>query len=85
MAEILASKKEEMMINGENIPADVVKKRFLKINSEHIEYIFECMGETKNKIHNIRKYLLSVIFNAPATINHYYQAEVNHDSDSWNI
>ena len=31
------------------------------------------------KIKNIRAYLLTTLYNSFMTVNHYYQAEVNHD------
>lgn len=37
------------------------------------------MRKNTSKIHNIKKYLLAALFNAPSTISGYYQAEVNHD------
>jgi len=52
---------------------------FLKINSEHIEYILFCMKRNTTKVRNIKAYLKSVIYNAPTTMNSFYSAEVNHD------
>ena len=57
----------------------MVKSKFLKINSEHIEYVIECVSSNKTKIGNIKQYLLTSIFNAPTTISSYYIARVNHD------
>lgn len=79
MVEVMCSRKNEIAVNGELVSIEAVKSRFMKINFDHIEYIFECMESTKNKIHNIRQYLLTVIYNAPVTMNHYYKAEVNFD------
>lgn len=79
MTEVMMSKKPEIIINGESVPIEIVKNRFMKVNYNHIQYIFESMRDTTKKIYNIRQYLLTVIYNAPVTINHYYQAEVNHD------
>jgi hypothetical protein len=65
---------------GKNpLPAECVKNRFLKLSYMHIEYVFECLDRNTTKIANIHSYLLTVLYNAPATMNHYYAAEVNHD------
>lgn len=79
MVETVCSNREAISINGEFIPTEIIKSRFLKINYMHIQYIFECLHKNVTSIRNIRQYLLTVIYNAPATINHYYQARVNHD------
>ena len=41
--------------------------------------VLQCMRGTTTKVKNIKKYLLASLFNAPSTMNGYYQAEVNHD------
>ena len=56
-----------------------VKAKFMKLNSSHIEFVFDCMKENTTKIRNIKQYLKAVLFNAPNTIDSYYTALVNHD------
>ena len=41
--------------------------------------VLHCMCGNTTKVKNIKKYLLAALFNAPSTMNGYYQAEVNHD------
>ena len=60
-------------------PASLVKKKFLMLTYSHIEYVLHCMRGNTTKVKNIKKYLLAALFNAPSTMNGYYQAEVNHD------
>lgn len=57
----------------------LVKKKFLMLTYSHIEYVLHCMRGNTTKVKNIKKYLLAAMFNAPSTMNGYYQAEVNHD------
>ena len=57
----------------------LVKKKFLMLTYSHIEYVLHCMRGNTTKVKNIKKYLLASLFNAPSTMNGYYQAEVNHD------
>ena len=52
---------------------------FLELDSSHIEYVIEAMKQTTTKIHNIRAYLLTALYNAPVTIGPYYSAAVRHD------
>lgn len=57
----------------------LVKERFLKLDSSHIEYVLDCLRESTADIRNIKAYLLEMLFNAPATCGSYYRAKVNHD------
>ena len=59
--------------------AELVKPKFLKLNSSHIEFVLDCMRENTTKVRNIKQYLKAVLFNAPSTIDSYYTALVNHD------
>lgn len=79
MVDTLCSTSPTLRIGGERIPADQVKSRFLTLDSRHLEYVFDCMRRNTTQVRNIRAYLLTALYNAPATINHYYQAEVQHD------
>ena len=78
--ETVLCENESIIIASNKYPAALVKSKFLKLNSSHIEYAMECMKTTTTKVHNIKKYLLATLFNAPSTISGYYQAEVNHDT-----
>ena len=79
LVDTVCSTKELVVIAGEKKPAEVVKSRFLKLNAEHIGYVLDCMRENTTKIRDIRQYLLTVLYNAPMTMNNYYTALVNHD------
>ena len=70
---------DSIVIASGKYPADLVRSKFLKLNSMHIEYAIDCMKKNTSKVRNIKKYLLTTLFNAPSTISSYYQAEVNHD------
>ena len=79
MAETLASKKATFCIAGDTYPASTVKFKLLRINSLHIQYVFECLDKNITEVRNIKKYLLATLFNAPSTMGSYYKAQVNHD------
>jgi hypothetical protein len=53
----------------------VVKSRLLKLDKEHIRFVFDCLKENATQVRNIKQYLLTVLYNAPTTMeNHYYAA-----------
>ena len=79
MLEAVCLPRSHIRVGGEEISAEVVKSRLLKLNSTHIQYVFDCIDKNTTKVRNIRGYLLTTLYNAPATIDHYYRAEVNHD------
>ena len=77
--DILCSKRETIVIAGDEKPTTVVKSRFMKLKMEHIKYVIDCMRGNKTKIRSIKQYLLAALYNAPATMESYYQAAVSHD------
>lgn len=79
MLEAVLSQRPYIRIAGDDFPREVVRSRFLKINSSHLEYVFECIDRNTTKVGNIKAYLLTALYNAPATMDSYYRAEVNHD------
>ena len=79
ICEIVCVKRTTVRIAGEDYPYELVKSKFLKLKSSHLEYVIGCMQETVTKITNIKAYMVTTLYNAPTTINHYYQQEVQHD------
>lgn len=80
MVEILMMPDDSVVrIGGADKPLSVVKSRFLKLTYSHIEYVLFSLHRNTSKVANIRAYLLTTLYNSSMTMNHYYQAEVNHD------
>ncbi len=79
MTETVCTHKSSLVIAGDTYPAAIVKSKLLKLTSEHIEYVIDCMRENTSDIRNIKKYLLAALFNAPSTIDSYYTTKVHHD------
>ena len=80
MVEILMMPDDSVVrIGGADKPGSVVKSRFLKLTYSHIEYVLFSLHRNTSKVANIRAYLLTTLYNSSMTMNHYYQAEVNHD------
>lgn len=79
ITDTLCTIRPSIRIGGNDIPTEQVKDRLLRLDSSHLEYVFDCLRKNTTQIRNIRAYLLAALYNAPATINHFYQAAVQHD------
>lgn len=79
MAETLCSRRQTIVVAGDEYPAEMVKEKLLRVNSMHIGYVFDCLKQNTTYVRNIKKYLLASLFNAPSTMGSYYSALVNHD------
>lgn len=79
IVETVCTKRLLIRIGAEERPAEIVRSRFMKLNAEHIRYVMDCFKENTTKIRNIRQYMLTTIYNAPTTIDTYYDALVRHD------
>mgnify|MGYP002273072102 CR=1 FL=1 len=79
IVETVCTKRPLIRIGAEERPAEIVRSRFMKLNVEHIRYVMDCFKENTTKIRNIRQYMLTTIYNAPTTIDTYYDALVRHD------
>lgn len=79
IVDTVCSARKTIRIAGDDYPAEVVKSRFLKLDSSHVQYVIDCMKNNTTYVRNIKKYLLAALYNAPATINNYYSSLVQHD------
>ena len=79
MVETVCSKKKNLRVAGNDFPQAVVKSRLLKLDREHIRFVFDCLRENTTQVRNMKQYLLTVLYNAPVTMESYYAAQVNHD------
>ena len=79
ICEVVCVPRKTIKVAGEDYPYELVKSKFLKLNSSHLDYVTGCMKETTTKINNIKAYMVTALYNAPSTMNHFYQQEVQHD------
>ena len=79
LTDTLCSKQPTVRIGGTELPLQIVQERFQQLDRFHVEYVLDCMKATRSKIRNIRSYLLTALYNAPATMEQYYQTVVQHD------
>lgn len=75
----VCSRRKFIRIAGDKKPVEVVKSRFMQLESSHIQYVLTCMEQNGSRIRNIKQYLLATLYNAPLTINNYYAAMYHHD------
>lgn len=79
MVEAVCSKKETIRVAGNNFPQAVVKSRLLKLDGQHIRFVFDCLWENTTQVRNMKQYLLTVLYNAPVAMERHYAARVNYD------
>ena len=85
MLETIVVKREYIRIGSADYPYALVKSRLMKVDCGCIQYVLKCMKENTTKVRNIKAYLITALYNAPGTIDNYYQAEYNHDRDNGGI
>ena len=81
--ETVCSTRSQIRVAGNDYPAEVVRSKLLKLNSEHIRFVMDCLKQNTTRIRNIRQYLLATLFNAPSTMSSYYTALVAHDTNDY--
>ena len=85
MVETVCARRKTTRIAGSDFPHEVVRSRFLKLDSEHIRFVMDSLQKNTTEVRNMKQYLLTVLFNAPTTISNHYTSQVNHDmnADGW--
>ena len=79
IVDTVCSARKVIRIAGDDYPAEVVKSRFMKLDSSHVQYVMDCMKDNTTYVRNIKKYLLAALYNAPVTMDSYYTSLVSHD------
>ena len=79
IVDTVCSARKTIRVAGDDYPAEVVKSRFMKLDSSHVQYVMDCMRDNTTYVRNIKKYLLAALYNAPVTISNYYSSLVQHD------
>ncbi len=79
LVETVCAKRKTTRISGADFPHEIVRSRFLKLDSSHIEFVMDCLQKNTTQVRNIKQYLLAVLFNAPTTMKNHYTSLVNHD------
>ena len=82
MVETVCARRKTTRIAGSDFPHEIVQSRFLKLDSEHIRFVMDCLQKNTTEVRNMKQYLLTVLFNAPTTISNHYTSLVNHDMNA---
>ena len=85
ICEVVCVPRKTIKVAGEDYPYELVKSKFLKLNTSHIEYVIDCFNKITSEIDNSKKYQLAMLFNAPTTISGYYLSKVNHDDYNMSV
>ena len=79
LVDTCATKRKMLRVAGDDRPAEVVRSRFMKLNADHIKFVLKCLAENSSPIRNMKQYLLASLYNAPTTMQLYYQNKTNHE------
>lgn len=79
LVDTCATNRKTLRIAGDDKPAEVVRSRFMKLNADHIRFVLKCLAENSSTIRNMKQYLLASLYNAPTTMQLFYQNQTNHD------
>ena len=83
--DVMCSKRKTIRIAGDDRSINVVKSRFMKLDSGHIQFVLDGLKDNTTRVRNIKQYILAALYNAPLTISNYYQSLVNHDMAQGNV
>ena len=79
LVDTCATNRKLLHIAGDDKPAEVVRSRFMKLNADHIRFVLKCLAENSSPIRNMKQYLLASLYNAPTTMQLFYQNQTIHD------
>ena len=79
LVDTCSTKRKMLRIAGDDKPTEVVRSRLKKLNADHIRFVLDSLAENTAPVRNMKQYLLAMLYNAPTTMNLYYQNKTNHD------
>lgn len=69
MADIMVSDSDTCRIAGNDIPVNQVKSRFMRLTSDHIRYVIECLRNCRSKIKNYKNYIQTCLYESFTSIH----------------
>ena len=79
MLDTVCSTKSSIRVAGEELPAEVVRSRLLKLTGAHLLYVLDRINENTTEVRHVKPYLLTALYNAPLTMDNHYALMVGHD------
>ena len=77
LVDTCSTKRKMLRIAGDDKPTEVVRSRLKKLNADHIRFVLDSLAENTAPVRNMKQYLLAMLYNAPTTMNLYYQNKTN--------
>ena len=84
MLDTVCSTKSSIHVAGEELPAEVVRSRLLKLTGAHLLYVLDRINENTTEVRHVKPYLLTALYNAPLTMDNHYALMVGHDLSGGN-
>ena len=81
LTEALCCEEPYLRIGQREYSMYEVKERLYQLSHEHICYVMDCMKNTTSQIGNPRAYTLTALFNAPLTVDQYYDSMIARDRE----
>lgn len=72
MTDVICSCSPTVRVNGCEMSREIVKSRYLKLNSDDIDYVLRALKHNAGDIGNIRAYLITTLYNSHTTVSNYY-------------
>ena len=69
----------DVEMNGNKIPHQLIQSRFEKYNKDTIIAVLDSLSANTTDVRNVKKYLLTTLFNAPITMRNQIDLAVMHD------
>lgn len=79
MLDTVCSTKSTIRVAGEELPAEVVRSRLLRLTGAHLLYVLDRVRENTTDVRHVKPYLLTALYNAPLTMDNHYALMVGHD------
>ena len=79
MVDVVSSDSKTIRVNQANVPIEDVRKRYLSINDMHIRYLDDAFRQNDSEVRNVRAFFITAIYNAPITMDPYYDNRVKND------
>ena len=79
MLDTVCSTKATIRVAGEELPAEAVRSRLLKLTGAHLLYVLDRINENTTEVRHVKQYLLTALYNAPLTMDNHYALMVGHD------
>lgn len=79
IVDTVSSSCQVIRIGGDEKPIEVVRAQYMKLTQDHLVYVLEVIQSSTTRIRDMKQYLLTVLYNAPLTLNSHYASRVSHD------